>query len=113
MLTIDAEARDGALLMLVRMWKGSAGGNGSLSIEEVAHRPSWLRSRSSSSGARNFSILQSMPKLYLICTLIVYTATLPVSIFSQHCHRLVIHQRIYSGCLLLLLGLPLLLILWD
>ena len=108
MLTIDAEARDGALLKLVRTCEGLAGGNGRPSIEEVAHRPSRLRS---SSGARNFSILQSMPKLYSICTLIVYIATLPVPIFSQHCQRLVTHQRIYSGCLLLLLGLPLLLIL--
>ena len=41
-LTIDAKARDGALLKLVRMCKGSAGGNGRLSIEEVAHRPSRL-----------------------------------------------------------------------
>ena len=39
MLTIDAEARDGALLKLVRMCEGSAGRNGRLSIEEVAHRP--------------------------------------------------------------------------
>ena len=108
MLTVDAEARDGALLKLVRMCKGSAGGNGSLSIEEVVRRPSRLQS---SSGARNFSILQRMPNLYLICTLVVYIATPPVPMFSQHCHRLVIHQRIYSGCLLLLLGLPLLLIL--
>lgn len=67
MLTSDAEAKDGALLKLVRMCQGSAGGNGRLGIEEVAHRPSRLRS---SSGARNFSILQSLPKLYLICTLI-------------------------------------------
>ena len=58
MLTIDAEARDGALLKLVRMRKASAGGIGRLSIVEVAHRPSRLRS---SLKARNFSILQSRP----------------------------------------------------
>ena len=89
MLTIDAKARDRALLKLVWMCKGSAGGNGSLSIEEVVRRASWLQS---CSRASNFSILQSMPKLYLICTLIVYIATLPASIFSEHCHHLVIHQ---------------------
>ena len=40
MLTIDAGAGDGALLKPVRMCEGSAGGNGRLSIEEVAYRPS-------------------------------------------------------------------------